>query len=272
MKNPFNGSIAIVTGGASGIGRSLCLGLAERGAVVVVADIDAESAGRTAEEIARAGGTARAVGLDVADENAVFRAVDRVAAEFGRLDFMFNNAGISITGDSRDISMDQWKRVMGVNLHGVINGTLAAYGIMARQGCGHVVNVASMAGYAPFSINTPYTTAKFAVVGFTESLRAEAEDLGVSISLVCPGIVRTGFYDSIEVVRADRVKYNARLPRNLIGPGAAAGIILRKVARRKRLILFPAHARVIRWIQKLAPWIMHRINVKMVREFRSIRK
>jgi NAD(P)-dependent dehydrogenase (short-subunit alcohol dehydrogenase family) len=272
MKNPYENKVAVVTGGASGIGKALCRGLAGRGARVIVADIDYEGARAASSEIASIGGHTAAVRLDVADATAVFEAVANIADEYQGLDYFFNNAGISITGDVRDITMEQWNRVLGVNLHGVIHGTVAAYGIMARQGHGHIVNIASMAGFAPFSINTPYSTAKYGVVGFTEALRPEAEDLGVDISLVCPGIVRTSLYDTMEVVRADREKYNHHLPRNLLGPDEAAEIILRRVARNKRLILFPFHARLFRWLQVFAPRLMGLLNRKMVREFRLMRK
>jgi NAD(P)-dependent dehydrogenase (short-subunit alcohol dehydrogenase family) len=272
MKNPYHNKTAVVTGGASGIGRSLCRGLAARGARVVVADIDYEGASSVASEIVSLGGSAAAVRLDVADAAAVFETVERIVGEFRGLDYFFNNAGISITGDVRDITMDQWNRILGVNLHGVIHGSVAAYKVMAIQGRGHIINIASMAGFAPFSINTPYSAAKYGVVGFTEALRPEAEDLGVAVSLVCPGIVRTSFYDTMEVVRADRKKYNHHLPRNLLGPDEAADIILRRVARNKRLILFPLHARLFRWLQVLAPRLMDLLNRRMVREFRSMRE
>jgi NAD(P)-dependent dehydrogenase (short-subunit alcohol dehydrogenase family) len=271
-KNPYYNKIAVVTGGASGIGKSLCRGLAARGARVIVTDIDYEGARTASSEITSLGGLSTAVRLDVADETAVFKAVERIVDEYQRLDYFFNNAGISITGDVRDITLNQWKRTLGVNLHGVIHGTLAAYTVMARQGHGHIVNISSLAGLAPFSINTPYTAAKYGVVGLTDALRPEAEDLGITICLVCPGIVRTSFYDSMEMVRASREKYNSHLPRNLLSADDAAEIILRRLARNKKLIIFPFHARMFRWIQKFAPWLMDIINKKMVREFRSMRE
>ncbi len=270
--NPYKDKIAIVTGGASGIGRELCRGLAELGAMVIVTDINVEEAGLVVEEITGSGGMARAAALDVSDQSEVFAAVEELSAEYGRLDYMFNNAGICITGDARDISIEQWKKLFDVNLFGVIFGTLAAYSVMAARGSGHIINIASMAGFAPFAINTPYTAAKHAVVGFTESLRSEAHDLGVRISLVCPGIVRTKFYDSMKVVNADREQYKSRLPSRIISPEDAARVILRKVAKNKKMILFPLHAHLFWWIKKIAPAILDHINIKMVRAFREIRR
>jgi NAD(P)-dependent dehydrogenase (short-subunit alcohol dehydrogenase family) len=270
MKNPFKGKTAIVTGGASGIGRALCIELAGRGAAVTVADLNGNAAGRVADEITEAGGSAHALALDVSDEGAVFRAVEAAVEGSGRLDYYFNNAGIGISADALDLAIEQWRKVFDVNLFGVLYGTLAAYAAMARQGSGHIVNVSSMAGFAPFSMNTPYTAAKYGVVGLTDALRHEAAARGVRMTLVCPGIVRTSFYDSMEVVGTDRGAYTGRLPRRLIGPERAAAVILRGVAKNRRLILFPFHARALWWVKKLAPVLLDFMNRYVVREFRSM--
>ncbi len=271
MKMNYRDRIAVVTGGASGIGRALCEGLARRGARVVVADINYDEACGVARAIESSGGVARAEALDVSDEEAVRGTVGRCMEEFGDIDYFFNNAGICVTGDALDIPMKSWKRIIAVNLEGVIHGTMAAYQAMARGGGGHIVNIASLAGFAPFSINTPYTTAKYGVVGLTHALRPEAADLGVRMTLVCPGIVRTAFYDSVDVVGASKEEYKSHLPRNIISAERAADIILQGVARNRKMIIFPPHARAFWWIQKLAPWMMDVINRRMVRKFRSMR-
>src|SRR5512133_2054801 len=108
MKNPYKDKTAMVTGGASGMGRELCRGLAARGARVMIADINGGEAERAASELTAAGFNARAVALDVTDESAVFKAVGDAAAEFGSLDFYFNNAGIGLSADARDLTMGQW--------------------------------------------------------------------------------------------------------------------------------------------------------------------
>jgi len=272
MKNPYKDKTVIVTGGASGMGRSLCLGLASRGARVIVADINGEKARRAADEIKGMGCHARAVTLDVGDEGAVFRAVADTAAEFGSIDYFFNNAGIGISADARDLTIEQWRKIFDVNLFGVLYGTMAAYAVMARQGRGHIVNVASMAGFAPFSINAPYTAAKYGVVGLSQALRHETEGLGVRMTLVCPGIVRTSFYDAIEIIGTDRDTYMEFMPRRLISPDRAAEIILDGVARKKAMIVFPFHAKVLWWVSRFAPFVMNFINRKMVRKYRSLRK
>lgn len=272
MKNPYYNKTVFVTGGASGIGRALCRALAERGAAVTVADVNGEAAGDVVDEITAAGGRARACALDVSDEGAVYGAVEAAVAESGRLDYYFNNAGIGISADALDLDIGQWRRVFDVNLFGVLYGTMAAYAAMARQGSGHIVNVSSMAGFAPFSMNAPYTAAKYGVVGLTDALRHEAAARSVRMTLVCPGIVRTSFYDSMEVVGADRSVYTGRLPGRLIGPGRAAEIIIRGVAKNRKLIIFPFHARVLWWVKKFAPLLLDLANRYVVREFRALPK
>jgi NAD(P)-dependent dehydrogenase (short-subunit alcohol dehydrogenase family) len=186
----FSGATAIVTGGASGIGRALSEALARRGAPVVVADRNADGAAEVARAIVAAGGSARSEALDVTDAAAVERLVDETAREHGRVDLMFNNAGIAIIGEETDVSLDDWRKVVDVNLWGVVHGIRAAYPRMVRQGSGHIVNTASLAGLSPAPFEISYTATKYAVVGLSRALRAEAAAHGVKVSVVCPGFIQ----------------------------------------------------------------------------------
>src|SRR3954471_3734926 len=162
--------VAVVTGGASGIGAALCQRLAQAGARVVVADIDLDRARDTAQGI---GKHAEPVHVDVTRAESVQALVDGAVKAHGRLDFMFNNAGLAVVGDMRDLSLEHFRKVLDVNLWGVIHGSHYAYRVMALQGRGHIVNTASGFGLVPGPFNGPYVTSKFAVVGFTETLRVE---------------------------------------------------------------------------------------------------
>ena len=196
MTDSLDEKVAIVTGGGSGIGEALCRELARRGAQVVVADINADDAGRVAAAIADNGGQATASTVDVAREQDVRRLVQDTASAYGHLDYLFNNAGIAIGGEARYLTLDHWRRVLDVDLYGVLHGTLAAYPIMVRQGFGHIVNTSSSAAFFPVPGNAPYSTAKRAVVGLSLSLRLEGASLGVKVSCVCPGFVRTNIYQN----------------------------------------------------------------------------
>ena len=145
----FEKAVAIVTGGGMGLGEALCEELAHRGATVVVADIDGAAADQMAARLADRGATAVAVRIDVANETDVAQLIDSTASEYRRLDFMINNAGIAIGGDARDLSMQQWRRVLDVDLLGVLYGTVHAYQVMTRQGHGHIVNISSLSGLIP---------------------------------------------------------------------------------------------------------------------------
>jgi NAD(P)-dependent dehydrogenase (short-subunit alcohol dehydrogenase family) len=264
--------VAIVTGGGSGIGEAVSMELALRGARVVVADINSDNANRVAKAIAAGGGRATASTVDVTQEPDVRRLVEDTASVHGRLDYQFNNAGMSIGGDARDLTLDQWRRVLDVDLHGVLHGTLAAYPIMVEQGFGHIVNTSSGAGLVPTPLNAPYCTAKYGVVGLSLSLRLEGADLGVNVSVVCPGYVRTPIFDTTVVVGMPREVVNRTPGRvKMIEPAEAARIILRGVERNQGVIAFP---RYIRWAWRAAclfPRVLDRAAPREVRELRTYR-
>ncbi len=146
----FAGRIAFITGGAGGIGLALGEELARRGTTVVLADRDLGNATRAATAIRNAGGQARAVELDVTDRAAFDARVAEAVDAHGRLDYLFNNAGIGVTGEVRDLTPEAWDRVIDVNLRGVIHGVQAAYPRMLEQGSGHIANTACIAGLVRF--------------------------------------------------------------------------------------------------------------------------
>ena len=269
------GKIAIVTGGGSGIGEAVSQELARRGATVVVADINSGDASRVAEAIGRSGGRAEARQVDVSSEDAVRQMVEETAARYGRLDYLFNNAGIGIGGDARDLTSEHWRRVLGVDLFGVIYGTLAAYPIMARQGFGHIVNTSSAAGLLPGPFNAPYNTSKHAVVGLSLSLRIEAADLGVKVSVVCPGFVRTSIYQTAVTVNIPQDKMSSGLPARMVEPPRAAQVILDGVEKNQAVIVFPASIRWVWRAYRIAPTLISRLLtpllLKRIRELRSYR-
>src|SRR6202047_2109688 len=167
----FEGKQAIVTGAGSGIGAALCRALVSAGATVVCTDIDGDAAQRTAAAL---GANARFARIDVPDAAGVQGAVDEVVDRAGRLDLMFNNAGIVWGGDTELPTLDQWNAIIDVNIRGVVHGVAAAYPVMIRQGHGHIVNTASMAGLAATGLLTSYVMSKHAVVGLSLALRSEA--------------------------------------------------------------------------------------------------
>ena len=188
----FAGKQAIVTGAGSGIGAALCRALVSAGATVVCTDIDGDAAERTAAAL---GANARSARLDVTDAAAVQAAVDEVVDRAGRLDLMFNNAGIVWGGDTELLTLDQWNAIIDVNLRGVVHGVAAAYPLMVRQGHGHIINTASMAGLTAAGQITSYVTTKHAVVGLSLALRSEAVTRGVGVLVVCPSAVETPILD-----------------------------------------------------------------------------
>jgi NAD(P)-dependent dehydrogenase (short-subunit alcohol dehydrogenase family) len=182
---------AIVTGGASGIGRALAEELAGRGVGVVIADRQVDLAKEVAAAIQSRGGAAEVAELDVRDHERFLAIVNETFERTGRLDYLFNNAGIGVSAEMKDYEPADWDDVFDVNLRGVAYGVTAAYPLMVRQGFGHIVNTASMAGLVAAGMTGSYTATKHAVVGLSRALRVEAKPYGVRVSVVCPGVIRT---------------------------------------------------------------------------------
>ncbi|MBI2802500.1 MAG: SDR family oxidoreductase [Gammaproteobacteria bacterium] len=267
----FNDKVAVITGGGSGIGAALCRELARRGARVLCADLAADTARGVVDEITKAGGRATAYPLDVTHAEQVAALVATAIAEHGRIDFMFNNAGISVTGDARDLTLTHWRHVIDVNLMGVVYGSDSAYKQMATQGFGHIVNIASLAGLIPFPTNAPYATTKHAVVGLSQSLRAEGEDLGVRVSAVCPGFIQSNIYKATPFINVDRERALTNMPFTPVPAERAANLILRGVLRNDPIIIFPGYARVVWYVQRLKAALLNPLHRKGIRDLRKLR-
>ena len=272
----FEDAVAIVTGGGMGLGEALCEELGRRGATVVVADIDGGAAQQVAGRLTQAGTQAVAVPLDVANQIEVAQLIENTVAEYGRVDYMINNAGIAIGGDSRDLSLQQWRHVLDVDLLGVVHGTVHAYQMMARQGHGHIVNISSLTGLIPQPGNAAYCTSKHGIVGLSLSSRAEGADLGVKVSAACPGDMKTKIYDNMVVVNMPREQV-ATLSRRThylmpqMSAQAAARAILRGVDWNRPLIVFPVVVQVIWHLYRRFPGLFYRINTHRMRLFRGLR-
>lgn len=192
---------AVVTGGASGIGRSLARTFASAKFSVAVVDVDADHANRVAAEIGSEGGRAVAFTCDVSRFEDVEALVEAVRDDLGPVGVLCNNAGIGGgIGSSMDVrGLDDWERVLGVNLRGVIHGVRAFTPRMIEDAVGgHIVNTASMAAFLPSPGNGPYTTSKFAVLGLSEVLRAELAPHAIGVSVLCPGPFDTGIWGGDE--------------------------------------------------------------------------
>ena len=268
----FSDKVAIITGAASGIGRTVSFEMAKKGAVIIAADKNLEGVNETAPYIKKNGGRAHARYLDVTKPDEVEGLVKKTVAEQGRIDYMFNNAGIGVAGEVRDMDIRHWRETVDVNLWGVIYGTLTAYRVMIDQGFGHIVNTASLAGLVPIPITTAYTMTKHGVVGLSVALRAEASNLGVKVSVVCPGVINTDILYSGLVLKAERKEALDNLKLKPMNVAKAARSILKSVRKNRSIIKVTLHARIFWWLFRISPALFYPICLQSVKDFRKIRK
>jgi NAD(P)-dependent dehydrogenase (short-subunit alcohol dehydrogenase family) len=193
----LEGRVAVITGGASGIGRGTALAMARRGACVVIADVNERRLEEARREIAALGVRALAVRCDVARDADLERLAATVLAKLGRVDVLMNNAGVVLRGALEQISTADWEWQLGINVLGVVRGIRAFLPQMIERGSGHIVNTGSFCGLvAPTGEGAPYIASKFAVVGLTEALALYARPYGIGVSLLCPGSVDTNLHET----------------------------------------------------------------------------
>jgi NAD(P)-dependent dehydrogenase (short-subunit alcohol dehydrogenase family) len=185
------GSLVLVTGAGSGIGRATALAFADAGARVLAVDINREAAEKTAAECAERGKGSTAYQADVADRAAVARLAGEVHAEHGPLDILVNNAGVGMSARFLDMPLEDWDWIVSINLMGAIYMCHEFGPKMVEQGRGHVVNISSGLGYTPTATEPGYGTTKAAVLAFSRSLRADWHGNGVGVSAICPGVINT---------------------------------------------------------------------------------
>jgi NADP-dependent 3-hydroxy acid dehydrogenase YdfG len=276
MASSMTGKVAFVTGGASGIGAALATKLAGAGAEVWIADRQIDKAQQLAQGLSTGAAKAHAIELDVRDYPSFERAVADAVQEAGRIDYLFNNAGIGVSGEIASYTLDDWNDVFDVNLRGVVHGIQAVYPIMVRQHSGHIVNTASMAGLVTSASQASYTATKHAVVAISRTLRVEAEGHGVQVSALCPGVIRTpiltgGVYGRVDLpgVSSEEILKSWERLRPM-APDKFAERVLRAVLRNDAIIVVPGWWKVWWYLERLSPALSLRLAKSMLRRVREL--
>lgn len=233
MAGRLDGKVAMITGGGSGIGRAAAALFAAEDAAVAVLDLDGAAAKDTAEEITANGGRAIAVTADIVVDDDVTAATNRVLDEFGRLDVLYNNAGVNSSGSVLDATEDDWDRCMRVNVKGTFLCSRAAGRVMAEAGSGSIVNQGSVAAVVGVANFASYCASKGAVVALTRSMSVDLAPKGIRVNAICPGTVYTPLMEPMLRARGDGdlaaglAKTVAKYPIGRLGtPEEIAGVAL----------------------------------------------
>jgi len=259
MEN-FDGKVAAITGAGSGIGRALAIELAKRGASLALSDIDEVGLAETVSLCEGYGVKVTSLKLDVADRDAVFEWADQVAEEHGKVNLIFNNAGVALGAVVESMSIDDFEWLMNINFWGVVHGTQAFLPHLKASGDGHVINISSVFGLVSIPTQSAYNAAKFAVRGFTDALRIELEidDCGVSATTIHPGGIKTNIarnarIDEATAALSPEIDDSGDMFEKLAmtKPAKAAKQILAAVEKDKRRALIGPDAKVFDLVSRL---------------------
>lgn len=270
----FKDKVAAITGAASGIGRALALALARRGCHLALSDVNEAGLDETAAQAREAGVRVTTQRVDVADRAAIYAWADQVVREHGKVNLIFNNAGVALGATVEGMRDEDFHWLIDINFWGVVHGTRAFLPHLKAAGEGHIVNLSSVFGLAGIPSQSAYNAAKFAVRGFTESLRQELDILrcGVSGTSVHPGGIKTNIAraartdPSIASLGIDPATATTRFEKGFMTtPESAARTILRAVEKDRRRVLVGPDAHVLDWMVRLLPALYQRVTVALAR-------
>jgi len=255
MRSYFQNKVCVVTGAASGIGLQLVKDLLAMGSTVFMADVSADNLARAGAGIAS--DNAHAVVSDVTKEEQVRELIERAASHKGRLDMLFNNAGVGATLPWEQITLEFWRKVMDINLWGVIYGMHHAVPLMRKQGHGHIVNTSSLAALLNPPYQEVYCATKAAVAAIGECAGYELADENIHVTTVYPGNVATAIFDGAGAVPEDAVSVEE-----------ASKIILEGVSRKESMVVFPQQARFLARMVRYDQEFREKTMLEMARERR----
>jgi len=258
----LSGKVGVVTGASSGIGRATALALAERGANLAICDVDDVGLTQTADRIKALGREVLSQTVDVAQADAMQAFAQATRSALGRVDIVVNNAGIGLAGLFVDVPLEAWTKILGINISGVIHGCHAFLpGMIEADAGGHIVNIASMAGYCQAPGMTAYGTTKFGVLGFSESLRAELSLHGIGVTAVCPGVINTAIVRTSKMYGLNedpelREQGIRAFERRNYSPERVAQKILRAVQKNRGVAPISPEAWAGYWVKRLVPGLI----------------
>jgi short-subunit dehydrogenase len=264
-EDTFREKTVVVTGASSGIGRALALRLADEGAWLALAARDAQRLDSLAVECRQRGGKAIAIPTDVADESRCKTLIQHAREMYGRIDMVVNNAGIDVVSKLEDLAdLHLFKQVVEVNFYGTVYCTYYALPFL-KETRGRIVNVSSLGGMLAIPFNTSYVASKFAMIGFSDSLRMELTRAGVSVTVICPYWVVTEFHERYldKDGRPKGPSGRAIYTEKMMTADQCARIVLRAARRRKRqVVMWPGTPGI--WLKLISPDLMDRLAISKV--------
>ncbi len=255
----FSGKVAAITGAGSGIGRALALALAKEGCHVAISDVDAAGLKESMNALSAFNIRCTSTELDVRDQQAVESWSDDIVAEFGSVDFIFNNAGVALFDTAESDDLDSFRWVMDINFWGMVYGSKAFLRHFRAAGHGYVINVSSLFGLIGVPDQSAYNASKFAIRGYTEALALELKETLIGVSSVHPGgiltnIARNSRFNKSIFRKSTKSKSVARFDQIAkTTPAEAAAVILKGVSANKRRILIGIDAKILDLIQRIMP-------------------
>ncbi|MCT4646701.1 MAG: SDR family oxidoreductase [Carboxylicivirga sp.] len=270
----FRGKVALVTGAGSGLGRAICIQLASYNARVICTDIDIESAKETIQliKIKQPAVKAEAFQLDVTNTNQISVVLSKIISKYNIIDFLFNNAGIVVGGEIRDLKMSHWRKVADINLFGFIDCATKTFNHMIERKHGHIVNITSVSGLIEYAaVNATYAVSKHGAVTFSRTLQLEGLDFNIKVTTVCPGTISTEIAHNMEYVNGNDNwrKKAVEFIGNGIESVKAAQIILNHTAKNSKLVILPNSFKLFIKILNWLPVFGKNMALKHIRDFRN---